>query len=114
MSNYFDRAIEALQFCCELDSATIDVVDDNGKVLEKHKQGQEDEVAMLRAAIRVLEAANLILPLVNTLNDGMWYRVSFSVKNMPEGLRIDGLSAVAALPATPQNTTPDVGQKESK
>ena len=101
MSGYFDRAIEALQFCAELDNATIDVVGENGEVLEQHPQGRDDEVKMLRESVSILEAANLVLPLIKALDDETWYCVSFKIKKASDGIHVDDMSS-AALPDAPK------------
>ena len=53
------------------------------------------------AAIRVLEAASLFLPLVIIPDDGEWYQITAKVKRTKDGTRFDNPS-VASLPDAPK------------
>jgi len=50
------------------------------------------ERQQIEAAIRVLEAAGFLLPLINIPEDGKWYRLSATVKRVADEYRTDELS----------------------
>lgn len=62
----------------------------------------DDDREQVRAALRVLEAAALVLPLINIPEDGEWYQITAKVKRTKDGTRFDN-PLVAALPDAPKD-----------